>query len=226
MRVAILQSNYIPWKGYFDLISKVDKFIFYDDVQFTKNDWRNRNKIKTAEGAKWLSIPCGASISRLICEVQLNDTKWQKEHWQRINECYSKAPYFNLYKDFFEDFYLAKQWNNLSELNHYLIKEIAISFLGIKTVFGDSRLYNLQGRSGERVIELLKKTEATTYLSGPAAKAYLSEGFFTNTGITLEWMDYNDYPEYNQLYKPFDHYVSIIDLLFNAGPASINYIKA
>ena len=226
MRVAILQSNYIPWKGYFDLIRKVDKFIFYDDVQFTKNDWRNRNKIKTAQGAKWLSIPCGASISRLICEVEIKGTNWQKDHWQKISECYSNASYFNLYKDFFKDFYLSKPWNNLSELNQHLIKEIATSFLGLKTDFDDSRLYNLQSRKGDRVMELLKKVGAKTYLSGPAAKSYLNDDFFIGTGIKLEWMDYNGYPEYNQLFKPFDHNVSIIDLLFNEGIASNNYMKS
>ncbi len=225
-KVAIVQSNYIPWKGYFDIINKADLFIFYDDVQFTKNDWRNRNRIKTPREVIWLTIPCGARISRLIHEVEIKDFSWQKRHWKSITQNYEKAPFFRLYKEFLEDFYLRKKWLNLSELNQYLIKHIARHFLNIKTVIDDSRNYALSKKKGERVLELLKRVNAAEYISGPSARNYLDESLFRKEGIVLTWMDYSGYPEYPQLYGDFVHEVSIIDLIFNVGPEATKYMKS
>lgn len=224
-KVAILQSNYIPWKGYFDIIDSVDEFIFYDDLQFTKNDWRNRNKIKTTNGLKWLSIPCGTNIKRLICDVKLENNSWQKEHWRIIEQYYKKSPYFKDYHSFFEELYLSKNYTNLSDMNQYMIKKIATEILDIKTNFDDSRKYNLTKVKGERVIELLTKVNATHYLSGPAAKDYIDEKCFRDAGIELYYMDYSKYREYPQLYPPFEHGVSILDLIFNTGEDAINYIR-
>jgi len=204
-RIAILQSNYIPWKGYFDIINLVDEFIFYDDLQYTKNDWRNRNLIKTEKGPKWLTIPCGANENRLICEVELTDNKWQQKHWQQIIMYYSKTKYWGIYKEFFEGFYLNKKWKFLSELNQVMIKAISLEIFGIKTIFRDSREFHLVNKKGDRVLELVKKTNASTYLSGPSAKNYLDELKFEDAGIKVDWMDYSGYPEYNQLYPPFEH---------------------
>lgn len=225
-KVAILQSNYIPWRGYFDIINMVDEFVFYDDLQYTSRNWRNRNSIKTSHGLKWLTIPCGVSRSRLICEVELKDEHWQYKHWQSIFLNYKKATYFNIYSSFFEDFYLNNTWTNLTELNHYLIKAIAKDILGIQTKFIDSRQFDCKFRKEERVFEILDKTKATHYLSGPAAKEYLHEEKFRNRGIELEWMDYSNYPEYSQLYPPFEHRVSIIDLIFNEGPNAKRFMKS
>lgn len=218
MRVAILQSNYIPWKGYFDIIGSVDLFIFHDDLQYTKGDWRNRNKIKTPKGPEWLTVPCGTSEHRLICDVELASTDWQRKHWNLIQTHYLKTPFFKQYRAFFEEIYLGRPWANLSEMNQYVIKAISIELLGIAVKFDDSRRYDLKSAKANRVIELLKKSGATTYLSGPAAKSYLDESAFATEGICLEWMSYADYPEYPQLHPPFDHGVSILDLLFNTGP--------
>ena len=223
--VAVLQSNYIPWKGYFDLINSVDLFIFHDDVQFTKNDWRNRNKIKTRNGLKWITIPCGFKSHKLIHEIDLPDSDWQNKHWNLIKENYSKAPYFNQYKNFFENIYLNEKWKNLSDLNQYLIKNISLKFLNIKTQFDDSRNYNIQGKGEDRLINLLKKVNVTKYISGPSGKAYISNNRFLSEGIDLEWMNYNNYPEYQQLYPPFQHAVSIIDILFNTGPNAEKFFK-
>ncbi|NEW83319.1 MAG: WbqC family protein [Mariniphaga sp.] len=225
-RVAILQSNYIPWKGYFDIINMVDLFIFHDDLQYTKSDWRNRNKIKTPNGTVWLTIPCGADENRLICDVKLSNNSWQKQHWNILKQHYSKTRYFKEYNGFFEDFYQNVQWTNLSDFNQSMIKSISKNILGIKTSFADSRIYNLKERKGKRVLELLKKTNATNYLSGPAAKDYIDENEFIDEEIILEWMDYSGYPEYHQLYPPFAHNVSIIDLLFNEGPNTIKSMKS
>ena len=124
-RVAVLQSNYLPWKGYFDIIHSADLFIFYDDIQFTKNDWRNRNKIKTQSGPAWLTIPVGGDLNRLINEVTLQDQRWAVKHLKSIQQYYSRAPFFKRYQDFLEDVYLNRQWSHLSKLNQYLIQHIA-----------------------------------------------------------------------------------------------------
>lgn len=225
-KVGVLQSNYLPWKGYFDLISKVDLFIFHDDLQYTKNDWRNRNLIKTPNGTKWITIPCGTNEKRLINEVEIKDSSWQKKHWNLIKSNYQKAPYFNLYKSFFEDFYLHKNWTNLSELNKYLIQEISTNYLNLtKTVFDDSKKHEITSSKGDRVIELLKKVNATHYISGPAAKNYISDSIFEKNGIKISWMNYSNYSEYNQLHGPFQHQTSIIDLLFNLGENSKKYFE-
>ena len=225
-RIAILQSNYIPWKGYFDIINSVDEFVFHDDLQYTKNDWRNRNRIKTEKGATWLTIPCGTNQKRLICEVEMKDSSWQKKHWDQIESNYIKTTYWHIYKDFFSDIYLNNKWIKLSEFNQTLIKKISKELLGITTIFRDSREFNLKSSKAERVLELLKKIGATSYLSGPSARNYLKESMFKEANIDIYWMDYSGYPEYNQLFKPFFHEVSIIDLIFNEGPDSRNYMKS
>ena len=224
-KIAILQSNYIPWKGYFDIIRSVDLFIFHDDLQYTKGDWRNRNKIKTPNGIKWLTIPCGTNEKRLICEVEITDHSWQKQHWNLIQMSYKKSEYFSVYKSFFEDIFLGENWKNLSDFNQTIIKKISKEILNIDTEFDDSRRYELKEKKGDRVIELLKKANAEYYLSGPAAKDYINEKVFKENNISLEWMDYSNYPEYTQLYPPFEHFVSIIDLIFNEGPNTLNFMK-
>lgn len=219
MRAAIIQSNYIPWKGYFDIINSADLFVFHDDLQYTKSDWRNRNTVLGPNGPKWLTIPCGSDENRLICEVALNDSNWQKEHFNLITEYYRPAPYFKSYIPIFEEFYLNHEWKNLSDLNQYLIKKICTEYFQIKTRFGDSRPYELRYRKQERVIELVKKIRATTYISGPKAKQYLSEKVFDAENIKLEWMSYDGYTAYPQLWtSTFHNNVSVIDLIFNVGP--------
>jgi hypothetical protein len=222
--VVVLQSNYIPWKGYFDLVHEADVFVFYDDLQFTKNDWRNRNKIKTPSGAEWITIPVGHDTNRLICEVELRDSSWQAKHWKTIKQHYGKCAHFGDYQGFFEEAYLGRVWSNLSELNHYLIRSIAHDFLGVKTEFRDSREFSLQGVKQDRLLDVLAHVGATKYVSGPAARDYIEPERFADAGIELVWMNYDGYPEYPQRFPPFVHGVSILDLLFNAGPAAPRYI--
>jgi hypothetical protein len=225
-KIALIQSDYIPWKGYFDIINSVDEFFFHDDLQYTKNDWRNRNLIKTDKGPVWITIPCGTNEKRLICEVEMKDNKWQKVHWQQIERFYNNAKYWDLYRDYFEEVYLKHQWRFLSDLNQTLIINISVNILGIKTRFRDSREFELVGSKGERVLELIKKAEATSYLSGPLAKNYLDLNRFKESGIKVIWMDYSGYPEYEQQYPPFEHRVSIIDLIFNEGPEAFKFMKS
>lgn len=223
-RLAVLQSNYIPWKGYFDIIRDVDLFVFYDDVQYTKNDWRNRNRIKTPNGSMWLTVPTGTDLNRLVCEVQLTDAHWAQKHWKSLQQFYSATPHFKRYEDFFKDVYLGMRWKSLSELNHYLIKVIARDCLGIETQFADSRDYPTTGTKLDRLIELIAKFGAQIYVSGPAAKAYIDADRFAQLGVELVYKSYDGYPPYPQRYPPFEHSVSIVDLLFNVGPDAPAYI--
>lgn len=221
---VILQSNYIPWKGYFDLIHDADVFVFYDDVQFTVRDWRTRNKIKTSQGLLWLSVPAGADRNRLICEVQLADAGWQAKHWQTIEQNYRKSPYFEHYRPLLEELYLRHRWTNLTELNQTFIRRIAQDILGLSTVFRDAREFQAEGQKQDRLLDILGKLGAKRYVSGPAAKDYIDPARFEAAGIELVWKDYTGYPEYPQRFPPFEHAVSILDLLFNVGPNAPWYI--
>ncbi|MDN5753073.1 MAG: WbqC family protein [Nitrosospira sp.] len=224
LRVAILQSNYIPWKGYFDIIHDVDLFIFYDDVQYTLRDWRNRNKIKTSRGTEWLTAPTNGTQQHLIYEVEFTDPKWQSKHWQTLRHVYGKTPYFERYRPFLEDVYLGRKWKYLFELNQYLIEQISRQFLGISTVFTDSRQFHAVDPKQERIIDLVTKAGATLYVSGPSARDYIDETRFAQTGVELVWKDYGGYPEYPQFHPPFEHGVTILDLLFHTGPDAPHYI--
>jgi hypothetical protein len=224
-RVAILQSNYFPWKGYFDIIAAVDEFILYDDVQFTKNDWRNRNLIKTAQGTKWITIPISVrSLHQKINEVTVADQQWPAHHWRKISDNYHGAPYFSHYKETLERLFLETTDRYLSQINRRVLG-VVLEMLGVTTKITWSTDYApTEGRSTKRVVDLCRAVGATHYLSGPAAKAYIQAEQFAESGIDLEYMDYAGYPEYPQLYPPFDHAVSIIDLILMCGPSAPYYI--
>lgn len=223
-RVAVLQSNYIPWKGYFDIIHDVDEFIFYDEVQFTKNDWRNRNQIIAPQGIIWLSIPVGSHESRLILNVQIKDVKWQKKHYQTLEMAYHKAPFWKKYEEFLRFVYLEQHWEFLYKLNRYLIEHISRDFLNITTRFSDSRDYPTCGVKHEKLLSLVQAARADVYVSGPAAKDYIISEDYEKAGIKLIWKDYSGYPAYPQNSEEFTHQVSILDLLFNEGENAPKYI--
>lgn len=225
MIVAVDQPNYIPWKGYFDLIHDVDLFIFYNDVQYTTRDWRNRNKIITSDGLKWLSVPVGHSTHRLIYEVRMSGFDWQKNHYDTLRHAYGKAPYFKKYKDFLESVYLERNWEYLHELDRYMIEHISKDFLGIKTKFADSRDFKADGAKHEKLLNLvLNIPGCEIYESGPAAKKYIVRQDYVKSGIKLTWKSYDGYPEYSQFSGSFIHQVSILDLLFHVGDDAPYYI--
>lgn len=226
--IAILQSNYIPWKGYFDIINMVDEFILYDDVQYTRHDWRNRNKLKSPNGIIWLTIPVKASLSKpkKIYEVQVADKRWAIKHLKTIKQYYSKADFYQYYIDDLEEVYLkASEFCLLYQINRIFLQAIC-SYVGINTIISSSMDYSLSFGKTERLIELCQKCEASHYLSGPSASNYLQPELFEKSGIKLTYMEYSGYPEYNQLYPPFEHNVSILDLILNVGPDSIKYMKS
>jgi hypothetical protein len=224
MTVSILQSNYIPWKGYFDIIAASDIFVIYDEVQYTKNDWRNRNKIKTQNGLEWLTIPVKQEkLSQTIFESNVSVHNWAKKHISAIQTNYGKAPFFNQYKEQIFDLYL-KSSSNLSEINRLFLQEIC-NLLAIKTKIVDSRELNLEGGKVERLVDACKKLNADIYLSGPSAKNYIQEELFKENKIEIKWMDYSGYKAYHQLFPPFEHGVTILDLIFNEGPEARKYLK-
>ena len=226
-RVFIVQSNYIPWKGYFDAINLSDEFVIYDDVQYTRRDWRNRNIIKTPNGLLWITIPVvvKGKYYQKISETRISDNEWASKHWETIKNIYSRTAYFKEYKPLFEQLYLDCQEEYLSRINYRFITAIN-NILGIKTRISWSSDYNLVEGKSERLLEICKQLNATEYLSGPAAKDYLDEDLFLKENIKISWMDYSGYPEYRQLFPPFEHSVSIIDLIFNEGNNAKKYMKS
>lgn len=220
-----MQSNYMPWKGYYDIIHDVDVFVYYDEVQYTKNDWRNRNKIYTPNGVKWITLPCGYDIHRNISEIKLkNELNWQTTHYNLIKNSYEKAPFWNKYSDFIEYVYLERKWEYLYELNRYCIETISKNILGIKTVFCDSRDYPTTGFKSEKLLDLLIKVGTNIYVSGPAAKSYIQQEEYTKAGIDIVWKNYDNYPPYKQQYTPNFYDLSILDLIFNTGEEAPYYI--
>lgn len=223
MKTAIIQSNYLPWKGYFDIIHDVDIFVFLEDVQYTKNDWRNRNKIKTPFGSKWITVPVKGGIQQKIFEVKIdNSINWIDKQKRQIEASYSRSQYYDCYKnEIFE--ILSMNFNTLSELNRYSIKKIS-KILGIETKFLISNDLHLDIRKDDKIIKICQHIGADSYLSGPAAKNYIEPSQFFREKIDLIYKDYTGYPVYPQLYGNFDPAVSIIDLIFNCGEKSPYYI--
>ncbi|MGJ0342797.1 WbqC family protein [Aliarcobacter cryaerophilus] len=226
-KIAILQSNYIPWKGYFDLINLVDEFILYDDMQYTRRDWRNRNKIKTPQGLQWLTIPVEikGKFFQKINETKVSEKDWAKKHWQTILRNYSKAKYFKDYKDIFEELYLNCDEEYLSQINYKFITTIN-EILEIKTKLIWSSEFELVDGQTEKLLGICKDCNADIYLSGPAAKDYFDKDLARQENIKVEWMDYSGYKEYEQLNPPFEHGVTILDLIFNEGQNTRSFMKS
>ena len=222
-----MQSNYIPWKGYFDIINRVDEFILFDDRQYTRRDWRNRNLIKTAQGLHWLTIPVHAKgrYEQRIDETMISDPEWADRHWKTIAGAYGAAPFFDQYREPVAALYKASGEERLSDVNRRFLDAIC-GLLGIRTRLTWSTDYAAEGNRTERLVDLCRLAGATEYLSGPAARAYIEEDRFRDAGIELTYMDYSGYPEYPQLHGPFEHGVSIVDLLFNTGPDAHRYMNS
>jgi hypothetical protein len=225
-KVAILQSNYIPWKGYFDLINMVDEFIVYDEAQYTKSDWRNRNKIKTKNGLLWLTIPVRRKkLNQNICNTYSVNPIWRKKHWKSFCQWYSKSRYFNDFRDAFEKMYLSSNENNLSKINIEFIIEIN-RILGIETKITMSSEYECSVGKTNKLVDICIQAGATDYLSGPLAKNYLNLQKFEKNNVKVRYVNYEGYTRYNQQFPPFDHHVSILDLILNEGPFATMHMKS
>jgi hypothetical protein len=225
-KIAIIQSNYIPWKGYFDMIAAVDEFILYDDMQYTRRDWRNRNQIKTPQGVQWLTVPVKVKgkYYQTIRETEIEGTLWSKDHWKALSQNYRRAPCFKEIAGWLEPLYLAEAPAHLSQLNRRFIEAIG-AYLGITTTISNSWDYPLSEGKSERLADLCASAGGNEYISGPAAREYIEEAVFTERGIKLTWFDYTGYPEYPQLWGEFTHGVTILDLLFNCGQHAHRYMR-
>ena len=226
-RLAIVQPCYIPWKGYFDLIGLSDEFVILDDVQYAKNTWYNRNRLKSPAGLKWLTLPVlrsGPSF-KPINEVGIADG-WARKHLDFIAQNYRKAPYFDVFFPKLEKTYEnAEKCTSLLEIDRIFI-EFFCRELDIRTPIVLSSQIGAEGRSSQRVLDICIKRKADIYLSGPAAQTYLDLEKFAEAGIAVEWMDYSGYREYPQLHGAFEHAVSIVDLVLNTGPEAAGYLKS
>ncbi len=227
MNCVILQPSYIPWRGYFDQINRADVFIFYDDVQYDKHGWRNRNQIKTDQGRQWLTIPVhsGGVVEKSIPinQVQIDWSKpWNEAHWKAFTFAYKRAPFFQKYAALLESFY---QRHDVLLADFTIALTIALAReLGIShTHFMRSSEIPVTGKKTERLVQILTQVGASHYLSGPSARDYIENDKFAAAGISLEYVDYN-YPEYPQLHPPFDPNLSILDLLFMTGPEAMSFI--
>jgi len=225
MNVVILQPSYIPWRGVFDQIAQADLFIFYDDVQYDKHGWRNRNQIKTIQGKQWLTIPvhsAGVTQGIPIKDVKIDWSKpWANNHWKALTFSYIRAPHFQHYAALLETFYQRRD-DLLADFTIDLTIALARELGNSHTRFmRSSELAGIDGQKTGRLIQILTRVGATHYISGPSARDYIEQDQFDAARISLEYVHY-DYPEYPQLYPPFDGQVSILDLLFMTGPEARN----
>ena len=224
MIVAIHQPQYLPWLGYFDKINRADIFVLLDNVQFKKNEWQNRNKIKTAQGLQWLTVPVMYKFSQLINEVKINNKdKWQHRQRQAIISNYKKASYWSLLEEFFEEIFSSK-WQYISQLNIHVVKKLA-ELLGITTpIFVASELGEFPEDPDDRLIALTKHFDADTYLAGGGGREYMNMEKYAERGIEVIFQEYK-HPVYNQLFGDFKPFMSVIDLIYNHGEKSLEILK-
>lgn len=222
----ITQSNYIPWKGYFDSIRNVDVFVVYDDMQYTKRDWRNRNLIKTEQGLKWLTIPVDVKgkYFQKIKETKIAEKDWNINHWNIIKQNYKTTKHFKEIADWLEPLYKKCTQEYLTDVNTHFINGIN-EFLNINTEIRYSSEFELAEEKTQRLVNICKDLKITDYYSGPAAKAYMEVDRFSTENISVNYWDYSNYPIYSQIHGEFEHGVSVIDLIMNEGNNSINFLK-
>jgi hypothetical protein len=225
---VILQPSYIPWRGVFDLIRRADVFVFYDDVQYDKHGWRNRNRVKTTQGTKWLTIPVlsrgNVSEGLLLKDTRIAWTEdWTKKHAATLRQSYGKAPFFGAYAHLLDSFY-ARRPELLCDFDIETTLELARA-LGIADGrrFVRSSELGVSGTKTERLVEIVKKVGCDHYLSGPSAKDYIDDALFRDANVGLDYIEYR-YPEYDQLHPPYDPQVTVLDLLFMKGPEAPSLI--
>ena len=224
MIVAAHQPQYLPWLGYFDKISRADRFVLLDNVQFKKNEWQNRNKIKTAQGWQWLTVPVTYRYPQLINEVGINNTaKWQHKQRQAISTNYGKAPHYDCLEGLLGQAF-SRSWDWISELNVVLVRGLARA-LGIDTpLFVASELGEFPSDPDDRLIALTRHFGADTYLAGAGGKQYMNLEKYRENGIMVLFQDYQ-HPVYDQLFGQFEPFMSVIDLVLNHGSKSLNILR-
>lgn len=224
-KLAAIQSNFLPWKGYFELIDSVDQFVLLDSVQYTKGDWRNRNRIKSPSGTRWLTLPVSASARESIYKAKVTDDFWAKEVEKTLRNSYFKSPFFEwAHERIMQVLDECSNYKTLSEINMHSIQSFS-KLLSVFTPIEQDRNFSSIAGKNERLIQICIEANANVYVSGPSAKNYLDESLFKLSGIEVEWFEYKNYPKYDQLWGEFEDQVSIVDLLYNCGPNSSEYIR-
>lgn len=236
MKAVVLQPMYLPWMGYFGMIDQADVFVFYDDVQFVRDSWQQRNRVKVPEASgetEWLKVPVINDFGQDIQSVEIDDgDSWRTEHWSTLKKVYGSdavpygkatAEYFDEYSNIFETIY-EQEWDYLSELNVAIVRKITEILDISKPLFCFSSELGIDGNGTEKLINTLKAVEADQYISGPGAKDYLEINAFEEADISLYWHEF-DHPEYNQIYGEFVSHLSIVDALFNAGNQTTTLIR-
>ena len=226
--IGILQPGYLPWLGFFEQVYRSDVFVIYDDVQYDKEGWRNRNRIKTANGIQWLTVPVHVKLSEmpLIKDVRIdNKENWRKKHLKSIMMSYSRSPFLGNYLSFFEDVYV-KHWEFLIDIDMHIILKI-LEWLGMgekKIVLSSSLgIKKETNNKMDRLIFICKLFDGDTFYEGAAGRNYIDTNYFAQKGIKVEFQDYK-HPVYKQLYGDFVPYLAIIDLLFNHGSDSLDIL--
>lgn len=225
--MLITQSNYIPWKGFFDTLNVVDDFVIYDSVQYTRRDWRNRNRVKTASGMKWLTIPVQVKDRRdqSIDETLVADEHWAARHWQMIRHSYARAPCWDEFSSTLGPAWSEPQPRRLTEINERFLR-LFCGLLGIAPTFHRDADFELVDGRTDRLVSICRQLGATEYVSGPSAKAYLDESAFSEAGVAIRYLDYSGYPEYPQLHGAFEHAVSVLDLVLHTGRDARSHLKS
>jgi hypothetical protein len=224
MVVAAHQPQYLPWLGYFHKIDRADIFVLLDTVQFKKNEWQNRNKIKTAQGWQWLTVPVLYRYPQLINEVTINNrVKWQHKQRQAILSNYKKAPYYEKLEEFFEDIF-SSSWQFISQLNIETVKRL-VKILGIDTpLYVASELGELPQDPDERLIAITKHFGPDAYLAGAGGRGYMDLDKYSQRGIKVIFQDFK-HPVYGQLFGEFEPFMSVIDLIYNHGDKSLMILR-
>jgi hypothetical protein len=223
MLIAIHQPQYLPWLGYLDKIDKADVFVILDNVQFKKNEWQNRNRIKTSQGCQWITVPVLYRFPEKISEVRINNREnWGRKHLQALITNYSKSPFFENYKNIFENIF-NRNWDRLVDINIEIIKFL-ITALDLKTRLVIASDLKLREEPTERLIDICKTLESNKYLAGQDGNKYMNLELFDKEGIEVIFQDFK-HPVYNQLFENFEPYMSVIDLLFNCGDNSLEILR-
>jgi len=224
MIVAIHQPQFMPWLGYFDKIDKADVFCFLDNVQYKKNEWQNRNRLKAAQGKQWLTVPVRFRFPQTIYEVEINNNeKWRRKHLQALHTNYRKASYFNSYFGVFEDIY-SREWRNLSDLNIYTTLQL-MAALGLEqTQTVRASELTLSDEPTQRLIDICHVHGGDVYLAGEGGASYMAMERFEGSGIDVVFQEFR-HPSYDQLYGTFVSHLSVVDLLFCCGPESLEILR-
>lgn len=223
MLVGIHQLHYLPWLRYIEKIARSDIFIILDDVQFTKNDWQNRNRVKTSAGSRILTVPVFERLGQPLDAVRVNcRTPWRRKHWSTIEQSYRPAPFFAEHAAFLADTY-AREWERLNDINRHML-EYFLRAVGIQTKIVYASDLGVKGKATERLVNLIRAVGGAAYYTGAhAAEAYLDASLFERAGIALAVQHWQA-PVYPQLHGAFVPDLSILDLLLNCGPDSLSIL--